>query len=302
MRFTATMKVPLAMPWPTITCCHSGWVSNVRVVGLRADGGGVDEDLGPGQGVGPAQLGEPLVPAGGEAEAGLADGHGREAAVATQEVAVLVVAGRDRDVHLPGPGHQRAVGSDHDGRVVPPAVGRRPTLGSRHLLVERGVDVDPVAGGQLGGQRPGGPAVQRLGLGPPRTGAAIGHREVRAEGQLLEGHQPCASSAASATPAARLARCSAASADHATWTAPTRSGARRRRPRPRRRLRHATPSHHLELHRHSTVTSTSPRPATPLGNWKPLRAGYRPHFDAQFGRGMGGQRARVSQNSVNTST
>ena len=27
MRLTATMNVPLAMPWPTITACHSGSVS-----------------------------------------------------------------------------------------------------------------------------------------------------------------------------------------------------------------------------------------------------------------------------------
>ena len=53
-----------------------------RMVGLGADGGGVDEDLGAGQRVGPAQLGEPLVPAGGEAEGGLVDGDRREAAVA----------------------------------------------------------------------------------------------------------------------------------------------------------------------------------------------------------------------------
>ena len=27
IRLTATMKVPLAIPLPTITCCHSGSVS-----------------------------------------------------------------------------------------------------------------------------------------------------------------------------------------------------------------------------------------------------------------------------------
>ena len=27
VRLIATMNVPLAMPLPTITCCHSGWVS-----------------------------------------------------------------------------------------------------------------------------------------------------------------------------------------------------------------------------------------------------------------------------------
>ena len=160
------------------------------VVGLGADGRGVDQHLGPGQGVGAAQLGEPLVPTGGEAEAGLVDRHHREAPVSSDEVAVLVVAGRHRDVHLPGGRHQRPVRRHQDGGVVAAAVGRRAPLGVGHRLVERGVDEHAVVGRQHLGQPQGGAAGERLGLGPARAWPPVRHREVRAQGELLEAHHP----------------------------------------------------------------------------------------------------------------
>ena len=73
MRLTATMKVPLAIPLATITCCQSGSVSKLGVVGLGADRGRVDEHLGAGEAVGAGELREPLVPAGRQAELGLAE-------------------------------------------------------------------------------------------------------------------------------------------------------------------------------------------------------------------------------------
>jgi len=76
IRLTATMNVPLAIPLAEDDRLHRARVK-AGVVGLRADGGRVDEDVGAGEGVGPGQLGEPLVPAGGEAELGTVDRSGR---------------------------------------------------------------------------------------------------------------------------------------------------------------------------------------------------------------------------------
>ena len=54
----------------------------VGVVGLGADRGRVDEDVGALEAVGAGDLGEPLVPAGRQAEAGLAEADEREGLVA----------------------------------------------------------------------------------------------------------------------------------------------------------------------------------------------------------------------------
>src|SRR4051794_22146782 len=127
------------------------------MVGLGADRGRVDEDLGSLEAVGAGDLGEPLVPAGRQAKPHLFSNcikfwgswagnlmqfegdqwEGVGVAGPRAEVAVLVVAGGDGDVELAGAREELAGRRDDDGGVEAEAV---LALGS---LVERGVDVDP---------------------------------------------------------------------------------------------------------------------------------------------------------------
>ncbi len=154
----------------------------VGVIGLGADRGWIDEYFGPSEAVGAGDLGEPLVPAGRQAQLGLAEGEDREgirAGRAGPEVAVLVVAGGDRDVELAGAGDELAVGSDDDRGVEPEPV---LALGP---LVERGVDVGAGRRRHLGGEPVGAAARQLLRFGDGRTRPARVDGEVRAQGQLL---------------------------------------------------------------------------------------------------------------------
>ena len=62
------MNSPLAMPLPDDDLLPQRLGVEVGVVGLGADGGGVDQHLRAAEGVDPRQLREPLVPAGGHAQ------------------------------------------------------------------------------------------------------------------------------------------------------------------------------------------------------------------------------------------
>ena len=113
----------------------------------------------------------------------LAEGDHREAvrrsAGPGPEVAVLVVAGRHRDVQLARPRDQLTAGRDEDRGVVAEPVA---AVGA---LVQRGVDVDAVsaAGARRsdGWARRAAPRARR-----PRPAARPVDREVAAERQLLQ--------------------------------------------------------------------------------------------------------------------
>ena len=175
------MNVPLAIPLPVITCSHNGSVSNRGWSGSEPIAVGYTMHLGTGQRVGACQLREPLVPAGREAECGAGEFDHRIARVAGPEVAVLVVAGGDRDVLLARPGNQLA-GRRHADRRVETQLG----VGA---LVQRRVDVGAGLGCQFAGE--GGRRAVRDVLGHGRSlGERVGgHREVRRERQLLKADQ-----------------------------------------------------------------------------------------------------------------
>ena len=115
-----------------------------------------------------------------------ADVDHREAGVAGAEPAVLEVALGDRDVHLAGPGDERAVGRDADrgveaeagdrrlGRRAP----RRATRARRHRSRRR----TPPRTGGCGHRR--APRVASVVVGP-----GVGDREVRRQGELGEAHE-----------------------------------------------------------------------------------------------------------------
>ena len=71
-----------------------------RVVGIEADGGGVDEELGTGKGHETGCLGIPLVPADKDAKTAYGGLDGLEAEVTRGEVELLVIAGVVGDMHL----------------------------------------------------------------------------------------------------------------------------------------------------------------------------------------------------------
>src|ERR1700736_1788762 len=99
MRLTATMKTPLAIALPTITCSHSGCVSKSGCSGS-----------------------EPI-----------ADARARP------EVAVLVVSGRHGDVQLAGAAQQAPVRRDQDRRVVAQPVIGVGALVQRRVHVRSGL-------------------------------------------------------------------------------------------------------------------------------------------------------------------
>ena len=70
------------------------------LAGVPADGGGVEEELGAVEGGEAGGLGEPLVPADEDADAGVAGVPGAELAVAGGEVELLVIKRIVGDVHL----------------------------------------------------------------------------------------------------------------------------------------------------------------------------------------------------------
>ena len=70
------------------------------VVGVEADGGGVDEELGTGKGHETGCLGIPLVPAYEDAKTAYRGLDGLEAEVAGGEIELLVIAGVVGDMHL----------------------------------------------------------------------------------------------------------------------------------------------------------------------------------------------------------
>ena len=90
----------------------------LRVVGLGADRGGIDDHLGALERVQARDLGEPLVPTGREADRRARHLRHRVAGVADAEVLVLVVARGDGQVHLARARDERTIGRDDDRGVV----------------------------------------------------------------------------------------------------------------------------------------------------------------------------------------
>jgi hypothetical protein len=121
---------------------------------------------------------------------------------ARPEVAVLVVAGGDRDVKLARARCERPVGC-HDGRRVEPEA-----LGARRALVERRVHVHPKLRSESGGERMGRAAGQLLGFDTDSLRATLLHGEVAAERELLEADERGPASAAIRTPRESASVCS----------------------------------------------------------------------------------------------
>ncbi len=90
---------------------------DARIVRLAADGGRVEQQFCTHQRHAAGGLGEPLVPADGHADPGVAGVPYLEAGVARVEIVLLVVAGAVRDVALAVDAKQPAVGID-DGDGV----------------------------------------------------------------------------------------------------------------------------------------------------------------------------------------
>ncbi|MCY1228729.1 hypothetical protein D9M72_410620 [compost metagenome] len=166
----------------------------VRVVRFGTDGGGIDQDFRPAQGVQPGELREPLVPAGGHAQPGAAQFGGGVDLVgvlrgrAPAEEFVFVVPGGHRDVELVRAGQQLTLGGHQDRRVQSQAVVR--TVRVLRPLVQGGVDGDTVPAGCPGGEPERGAGQQVLGevrrarTGGPRTGCVVvGERIRRVAGQ-----------------------------------------------------------------------------------------------------------------------
>ena len=143
------MSAHHCLPGPSLTLLLFG-----RVVRVVADGGGVDEQLGPLQGHQPCGLGVPLVPADQHAQPSYAGVDRLKAEVARGEVELLVIAGVVGDVHLAVFAGYGAILLEHDGRVVVQADGT--TLeerGHQHharLFGYLSVEVGRQAGNRLG--------------------------------------------------------------------------------------------------------------------------------------------------------
>ena len=149
-----------------------------RVVRVIADGRGVDEQLGPGQGHEPGSLRVPLVPADEHPEPTHPGVDGREAEVPRGEVEFLVIARVVRDVHLAVDAGQAAVRVEH-GRGVVVEAGRAP-------LEQRGDEDHAQFAGKSGkgfGARAGN------GFGQVEAAGILGLAEVRGGVQFLEHDQ-----------------------------------------------------------------------------------------------------------------
>ena len=151
----------------------------VRMMGLTSNRRGIHQHFGPGQRVGPCQFGEPLVPAGGEAECHITNGHHRKSPIALREEQVLGVSLGHGDVQLAGGGHQ-GPNRIHAYRGVP-TPGRHCRIG----LPQRCLYRDPVLKGHSTGKGQREPFRQRLGgcvncLGPCPHCRKVGRqRELR---------------------------------------------------------------------------------------------------------------------------
>jgi len=91
---------------------------NAGVLRFRADGSGVEQQLGALQGHGARALGKPLVPANADTHARVAGVPHLEAGVAGCEIVFFVVARTIGDVRLAIAAQQRAVGVQHGHCVV----------------------------------------------------------------------------------------------------------------------------------------------------------------------------------------
>ena len=159
----------------------------LRMLGLGTDRGRVHEYVGSLQAVRARDLREPLIPAGRQAELRLLEGEQGERVRAARpgaEVAVLVIARGHRDVQLARARGQLAVGAHDDRGVV-----AEPVL-AVGALVQRSVDVRARLARHARGEAMGGAAGEILGLDAGRPRARRIDREVGAERELLQAHEP----------------------------------------------------------------------------------------------------------------
>ena len=160
---------------------------------VEADGGGVDEEIGPGQGHQPCRFRVPLVPADQQPELADGGGDGGEAEIAGGEVELLMIAGVVGDMHLAVLAGDGAVPLQHHRGVV--GQPRRPRL-------EQAQDQDDA---EFAGQRrevfrrrPGD------GFGQVEVAGLLGLAEVEPGVQLLQHHQLGAASGSLANGGAAL--------------------------------------------------------------------------------------------------
>ena len=182
MRLTATMKVAFASPLADDHLLPQRLGVELRVVGLGADRGRVHQHVGARQRVRPRELGEPLVPAGREADLARADLDHRKAGVAGREAQVLEIAGERGDMQLAGAGEQAAV-RRHADRGVEAEVRRRPIRTARHARRRRSRSASRRASCVVG---PSGIASRYL---ADRCREILVDREVGAQRELLEADQ-----------------------------------------------------------------------------------------------------------------
>ncbi len=107
---------------------------DVRVVRLAADGGRVEQQFGAHQRHAARGFGEPLIPADGHADLGVAGVPHLEAGVARVEVVLLVVAGAIRNVALAVDAEQLAVGIDDGDGIEAGASGQLEEADRQHHL------------------------------------------------------------------------------------------------------------------------------------------------------------------------
>ena len=221
MRFGTTMNVPLAMPLARITCSHSGSVSKPGWSGSEPIAVGYTITSAPSSAYERATSGNHWSQHVGKPNAGVVERDDGEAGVAGPEVAVLVVAGGDREVHLARARGERSVGRDDDRGVearrfaVVPA--RTATRARERRSRPRSSAANACVGppGSGSGSTPAAAAPSRCDREVRRGSAPGGTRAARLR------------SAATRTPSASAARCSAGSGCQRSCTRPTRNGALR---------------------------------------------------------------------------
>ena len=189
------MNVPLAIAVADDHLLPQRLGVEAGMVGLRADRGRVDQDLGARQRVGSREFRKPLVPARRAARAAprrpsVGSGVSANASVrrrARAEVAVLVVAGGHRDVELARARESCPSGRHDDGRVVAQPVG---PSGPSARSNSEACTYTPVSAASCRANETVGPDCRSSGCGPDGLRAVGGDREVRRQRQLLQADDP----------------------------------------------------------------------------------------------------------------
>ena len=95
-----------------------GVLGRVRLVGIPANGGGINQQVGTHHGRDPGGFGEPLVPANEYAHSGKPGVEYLVTQIAGGEIKFFVVARIVGNVHFPVLSQVRSVGIEHGGGVV----------------------------------------------------------------------------------------------------------------------------------------------------------------------------------------